>query len=330
MMEKFELCFPVPDGLVVPELMTEQEAEWKTFFPDLAKCLRFELHYDFLPEGLVPRFLVATHDLSKPGERWRSGVILREGGNVALVRGDAVDRRVSIAVTGPGPTKRDLLSSIRREFTKIHRSISALGVKEMVPVPGLDVEPIAYDHLVAAECATPPVITWNVVAEGKLEQISIARLLNGIEPKERRKPRAGRSKDSTTINVAGNYIERDTTMGNTYNVTGQGNAVGKGNTVTNTNSFNTGLDSEALVKLFTQLNGQLAPLKDEMKGKDFKVVEEHIEAIKTEAVKPEPDKSALAVSGRGLIEAATTVGAIATPVLTTVGLILKLCGVTLP
>lgn len=334
MMEKFELCFRPQESrtsLVVPELMTEQEAEWKATFPDLAKCLRFELHYDFLPEGLVPRFIVATHDMSRAGERWRSGVILREGRNMALVRGDAVDRRVSIAVNGRVPTRRVLLSSIRREFAKIHRSISSLGVKEMVPVPGLDVFPLGYDDLLAAEEAGDK--DWPIVAEGVRHKILIATLLDGIEPKEKRKARAkaGGFHFEGDL-VLGDKFKGDKPMGDKINIGGDniGAAIGRQASVVVGGNVSKGINVEDLANLFTQLNGQLAPLKDEMKGKDIKVLDAHLATLTEEAQKAEPDKSALAVSGKGLIEAASTVGAIAAPVLTTVGLILKFFGVSLP
>src|SRR5258708_3013040 len=105
-MEKFQLSFLLPSDkstLVGPELMMDQEADWKKFFPDFGEGLRFELKYDFLPEGLLPRFIVSTHDLSRTGERWRSGVILRQGKNMALVRGDSAGSPplVTIAVNGP-------------------------------------------------------------------------------------------------------------------------------------------------------------------------------------------------------------------------------------
>jgi len=204
LMEKFQLCFPMHgrrDTIVVPELMSEQEAAWKEIFPQLDKCLRFELHFDFLPEGLLPRFIVATHDLSTQGQRWRSGVILRQKKNMALVRADAVDRRVLIAVDGPEPTRRDLLSAVRREFARIGSTIAGLASRGMVPIPGLK-DLIPYDDLLTAEAAGET--TWTVVVDGELRRIPIETLLDGIEPKEKRMSRR-RDKDTgrppTGINV---------------------------------------------------------------------------------------------------------------------------------
>src|SRR4051812_42100658 len=95
----------------------------------------------------------------------------------------------------------------------------------------------------------------------------------------------------------------------------QGSAIGDHNTVTATGSFNTGIHGEELAKLFQGLAAQLSPVRDEMKGKDIKVLDEHLAKLTEEAKKPQPDKAQLALSGKGLIEAAQTVGKIAAPVL---------------
>ncbi|MBN9523412.1 leucine-rich repeat domain-containing protein [bacterium] len=197
MMEKFQLAFWLNDGrtdLVIPELMTEQEPDWKATFPDPETGLRFELKYDFLPGGLVPRFLVATHHLSADHERWRSGVILRnKERNAALVRGDATGSppRIRILVTGPVATRRGLLDIIRHEFDKIHATISGLGVQERVPVPGhSSVEPLNYDDLIAFEAAGRK--TYSVIIHGRLVELPLPELLDGIDPKSERTARARR------------------------------------------------------------------------------------------------------------------------------------------
>ena len=122
-------------------------------------------------------------------------------------------------------------------------------------------------------------------------------------------------------------------MGDTYN-TGDvtGGAVGKDITFTNTNSFNVGVHGKELTRLFSTLTEQLSPVRAEMKGKDIKMLDEQLGKFIEEAKKPkeEVNGSALAVTGEGLIEAAKTVGEIAGPLITTVGLILSFFGVPLP
>lgn len=306
MMEKFELCFP-PNGsraeLVVPELMTEQESAWKQHFPEMAKCLRYELHYEFLPEGLIPRFIVATHHLSQAGERWRTGVMLRSGKNTALVRGDSVARKVHIAINGPVPTRRDLLSVVRNDFAKIHASISRLGVKEMVPVPGLDVEPLAYDHLLAAEAMGDK--DWPVVADGVRHKVMIAALLDGIEPKEKRKAQAKKRSDGKTIIVEGDYITGDKTM-NTDDHSIHARDISNsqvGQTLTNcTNMIQQQAPGE-LKSLLTKLEQEVAELLLKLPEEKRAKVEKNLTVLVTEATSAEPDREWYSVSSKGLLEA---------------------------
>lgn len=330
MMEKFELCFRPQESrteLVVPELMTEQECEWKKVFPDLTNCLRFELRYDFLPEGLVARFIVATHDLSQPGERWRSGVILRGGKNLALVRGDAVDRRVSIAVNGPEPTRRDLLMVIRREFIKIHRSISTLGVKEMVPVPGLDVAPLAYDDLLAAEAADDK--DWPVVADGLRHKILIATLLDGIEPKEKRKAQARKRSDGKTMifEAGSQHHEHHEPMSiDSHDITFQGSAtnVQVAQTMTNCQQMIQNQNDGELKTLLTKLEQEVAELLLKLPEEKRAKVEKNLTALVVEATSAEPDREWYSVSSKGLLEASKYVKDFSGNIAGTLGSLTKL------
>src|SRR4030095_10797957 len=100
------------------------------------ESLRFEYHYNILPQGLLPRFIVRSRVLNKDLPRWRTGAVLTFEGNQALVKADVQDRKVSITVIGNPVGRRRLLSVIRSYFEDIHRSITKLQVEEKVPVPG--------------------------------------------------------------------------------------------------------------------------------------------------------------------------------------------------
>jgi internalin A len=330
MMEKFELCFP-PNGsraeLVVPELMTEQESAWKQHFPEMAKCLRYELHYEFLPEGLLPRFIVATHHLSQAGERWRTGVMLRSGKNTALVRGDSVAMKVHIAINGPVPTRRDLLSVVRNDFAKIHASISRLGVKEMVPVPGLDVEPLAYDHLLAAEAVGDK--DWPVVADGVRHKVMIAALLDGIEPKEKRKAQAKKRSDGKTMifEAGSQYHEHQEPMSIDQSIHARDITNSQvGQTLTNCQNIIQQQAPGELKSLLEKLEQDVADLllklpeeKREETAKDLKLLVE-------EATSAKPNRKWYSVSKEGLLEAAAAVTDFTGNIAGTLGSLTKLLG----
>jgi internalin A len=331
MMEKFELCFPLQgsrDTMVVPELMTEQETEWKPIFPELEKCLRFELKYDFLPAGLVPRFIVATHNLSKPGERWRSGVILRQRKNIALIRGDAVACRVSIAVNGPEPTRRDLLAVIRNSFAMINGSIQGLVVKERVPVPGLNAEPLEYEHLLAAECAKPPRTHWTVVVDGALHDVPITTLLDGIEPRDEREARVDRDRQERII-YAAHYHEREETMKDDHSIHIGGNVTNSqvGQTMTNcTNMIQQqapGERKDLLEELQKQVQELIEKLPDEKKDKAPKIARD-LKMLVEQSTSDEPERAWYSLSAKGMLEAATWVKDLSGEIAGTIGNLGKL------
>jgi hypothetical protein len=131
---------------------------------------------------------------------------LRQGQNAAFVRGDAAGSPplVRIAVSGPVATRRELLAVIRREFTKINGNITGLEVSERVPVPGYNGVPLNYDDLVAAEAAGKK--AWPIVVDGVYNEIPLAGLLDGIEPKAARKARASRISPAPGIHVEGDLV----------------------------------------------------------------------------------------------------------------------------
>jgi len=330
MMEKFELCFPRnrnSTALVMPELMTEQEAGWKEHFPELAKCLRFELHYEFLPEGLLPRFIVATHHLSQAGERWRTGVMLRQGKNVALVRGDSVARQVHIAVSGPEPTRRDLLSVARHEFAKIHASITKLGVKEMVPVPGLEVEPLSYDDLLAFECAGRK--HWTVVVDGKPQDILIATLLDGIEPKEKRKAQAKRRGDGKTIVVeaGGTYHEHQEPMNidQSINIGGDNNGQ-VARTMENCTQMIQNQNAGELKSLLEKLEQEVKALLPKLPEEKREETAGNLELLTKAVTSAKPNRKWYSVSSEGLLEASKYVKDFTGNIAGTIGSLGKLLG----
>ncbi|MCK4819733.1 GTP-binding protein, partial [bacterium] len=69
LMKKFELCFEIPktQTYIVPELLKpgKPEFEW-----DYADNLRFEYRYEFMPAGIITRFIARTNDICKEEIYW--------------------------------------------------------------------------------------------------------------------------------------------------------------------------------------------------------------------------------------------------------------------
>jgi internalin A len=102
--------------------------------------LEFQYQYRILPESVLSRFIVLSHEKIYNQTCWRSGVMLayREGDeiyNMARIKADPEDKKIFIAISGRDTTRRVFLSLIRDTFTQIHRSFADLEVTEWVPVP---------------------------------------------------------------------------------------------------------------------------------------------------------------------------------------------------
>lgn len=151
LMRKFELCFPYQDDpkehrYLVPELLGKEEPTVAASFSPI-KCLNFRYDYRLMPEGLLPRFITRTHTMSKPAERWRTGVVLRWERCRALVKADKQERQVIVRVFGEPGKRRRLLAVIRENFDQIHTEMKEFKPNESVAVEGHPDEWIRYGEL---------------------------------------------------------------------------------------------------------------------------------------------------------------------------------------
>jgi internalin A len=187
LMRKFQLCHPLDDKGVeylIPELLTKEEPKLEKEFPP-EECLGFIYKYDaVLPEGLLPRFIVATYVHRKPGLVWRSGVVLERGNCQALIRGDILGRQIAIRVNGVG-SRRELLGIIREHFERIHQTYEKLPVTEIVPVPKHPATHVKHELLLKYERDGRKEIAVEV-GDGLLD-VRVKELLDGVDlPGKRR------------------------------------------------------------------------------------------------------------------------------------------------
>lgn len=210
LMKKFEVCFEFPDDparrYLVPELLDKQELSQKGMF-NLPKCLNFQYHYNIVPEGLLPRFIVRTHPLSEGQARWRTGAVLKFDENLALVKADVQGRKVLISVKGPIDGRRQLLAVIRSDFERIHGDIKKLQTNEMVPVPGRPDALVPYAKLKALERAKIP--DFVEVFNDEVVHLDVQELLNGvdIEGTRRRDSELHRNTDAVLVFIS--YSHKD-------------------------------------------------------------------------------------------------------------------------
>jgi internalin A len=186
MMAKFELCFELEGtnftGFLVPDALPKTEVdtgEW-------TDVLRFEYEYDVLPQSVIPRFMVRMHPYVGTDRCWRTGVLLANNSNEALVKADQEERTIRIAVRGQSTTRRDFLSHIRGTLDSIHANIAAIQVKSKVPIPGYTGASLDMDFALKLEGRgrTDYALPGR---DGEIIEIDLQKVLGLIIPEEARR-----------------------------------------------------------------------------------------------------------------------------------------------
>ncbi|MDZ7964817.1 MAG: COR domain-containing protein, partial [Nostoc sp. DedSLP03] len=183
LMKEFELCFALecyPPQFLIPGLLPKDE-------PDETKLhgetLEFQYHYKVLPESIISRFIVISHEKIHNQIYWRSGVMLQyqennEIYNIARIKADPEDKKIFITISGRKETRRLFLGILRDVFQKIHKTLPNLEITEWVPVPNHPKHPpLDYQELLGLESMGESTITI-----GKLKlKLDLRQLLDGYE-----------------------------------------------------------------------------------------------------------------------------------------------------
>ncbi|MGL5062884.1 MAG: COR domain-containing protein, partial [Microcoleus sp.] len=142
LMKHFKLCYEIPckpGQYIAPQLLPLETPDYDWDDTDNL-ILRYE--YDFMPKGIITRFIVEMHlliyrpqsDLPKgKGDIvWRDGVILADNYAKAEVIENYHQREIRIRVSGNH--KKSLLDRIRHELWKIHAPYDTrLKYQEFIP-----------------------------------------------------------------------------------------------------------------------------------------------------------------------------------------------------
>ncbi|MBC1256952.1 leucine-rich repeat domain-containing protein [Trichormus variabilis] len=213
LMKEFELgfaleCYP-PQFLIAGLLPKDQ--------PDATglegETLEFQYHYKVLPESIISRFIVKTHERIYNQIYWRSGVMLQyqehnEIYNIARIKADPEDKKIFIAISGRKETRRLFLAILRDVFQQIHKSLPNLEITEWVPVPKHPNHPtLDYQELLGLESMGETTITI-----GKLKlKLDLRQLLDGYESLEsrRKSQKDDPESDLVRINIYNNNHQGD-------------------------------------------------------------------------------------------------------------------------
>jgi internalin A len=182
LMNKFELCFAIgKNKILVPDLLEKGEP---VFDFDYTGVLKFRISYDFLPQSVMPRFIVRNHMDIKDKLNWRTGVVLENKGfnAVAVVKADQREKLIHIYVDGD--RKRDYFAVLLNTFREINRSFEQIEAAERVPLPDNPEIAVSYLHLLRLEKKGQ----LEFLPEGAENDYNVKELLDGIKPeKERQK-----------------------------------------------------------------------------------------------------------------------------------------------
>ena len=150
LMMRFQLCYEIPGcagHYIAPQLLSENAPDyaWETHPQPLpvgehthpqplprGENLRVRYAYEFMPKGMLTRFIVAAHSFIEDQRLvWKSGVVLRKGGARAEIIEYYGKREIHIRAIGA--QKKDLLTVVMYEFEKIHAAYSRLKYDTLIP-----------------------------------------------------------------------------------------------------------------------------------------------------------------------------------------------------
>ncbi|MBU1660667.1 MAG: GTP-binding protein [Chloroflexi bacterium] len=300
MMKKFELCYDIESDkkFLVPDLLPKDEP--KLNFNGIPA---FEYAYPVLPSSVITRFIVRMNKKIDNGYVWRTGVLLKIGDNIALVKADIEDRKITIVIGGLEHTRRDALSAIRYQLDEIHASIKGLNPQKRVPVPGApNAEPLEYDYLLMLEREGQET---HLVKDGaRLVKVNVREVLSGIESESQRREQG--------VNVTNIYIGGNVESSNI--ISGDNNVV----TQRIQNSFNKAEASDIQAELketLKQLAEAVISMNKSLPEEQAAEVADDLGKLVDEAIKPKPNQKWYSVSIDGLIKAAENLDKLGEPVI---------------
>lgn len=182
---------------LLPGLLTLDEPEPALY--DVAAHMeqarvRFRYRYEFLPAGVMSRFIVRTHALSEGLHRWQRGVVLGWEDARALVMAERRrNPRVDVFICGGTAAQmQELAGVVRANMQAIHQGLpeGLRGEEELdLTLPGEQYESV--EKLAKLEAAEQPV---QVVTARGVRELSVTPELEQVQPASARQGGAPRLK----------------------------------------------------------------------------------------------------------------------------------------
>jgi internalin A len=132
LMIKFQLCYAINDGCqyIAPQLLSSEKPSYPRIDID---NLVVSYRYEFLPKGIITRFIVALHHLIENGLVWKSGVILVRNESRAEIIEEFSQRRITVRAWGA--SRNGLMAIIDEQLERLHASFHGLQYEKYLPCP---------------------------------------------------------------------------------------------------------------------------------------------------------------------------------------------------
>ncbi|NOT10704.1 MAG: hypothetical protein HOP23_02545 [Methylococcaceae bacterium] len=132
LMQKFELCYRLPDtyadSWLAPQLLPPSKPEALIDWQQPGN-LTLRYRYEFLPKGIVSRLIVRMHRfIKRPDLSWISGAVFEHGGTEVLAEVPANGGEIVLRATGP--ERKELLSVISADLDALNNNFH--GLKDLV------------------------------------------------------------------------------------------------------------------------------------------------------------------------------------------------------
>lgn len=180
LMTKFQLCYKLDnqEAYIAPQLLPVERPAYN--WPASGSVvLRYE--YDFMPKGIITRFIVAQHRRIHNELVWKTGIVLHEAGTQAEVIEEYARRRITVRVTGPDC--RGLLAIVNDQLERIHEFFHHLSYKRYLPCPCAkcqrEAEPRLFSINDLVNAASEGV---SIQCYGSMKPVDAAGLLRNVLP----------------------------------------------------------------------------------------------------------------------------------------------------
>ena len=185
LMVKFKLCYPLPDQkgwYIAPHLLGKNQP---TYPWDDTENLILRYIYEFMPKGIISRFIVIMHRyIEQQDYVWHSGIILNKDGTRAEVI-ESYDKR-EIKVRIMGRYKRDMMTIITDRLDEIHQTYPRLKFRKLVPCNCSECKYSQNPHFYTYDNLRNRIAKkrYKVECDLSFEMVSVLELIDDIGLKE--------------------------------------------------------------------------------------------------------------------------------------------------